>query len=82
ELALSLAASACVDLGVRIGALGGRIVLALAGPEPNVVQGQASPRLVDAALRALGLAEYSADGDWRAALDQLGPNQCRSAQAW
>jgi len=82
ERALSFAATACVDLGVRIGALGGKIVMVLAGPEPNVVHGQASPRLVEAALRALGLADYSAPGDWRVALDQLGPNQCRNAQAW
>jgi len=82
ELALSFAATACVDLGVRIGALGGRVVMALAGPEPILVQGQASPRLVDGALRVLALADYSAEGDWKPALDQLGPNQCRSAQAW
>jgi uncharacterized protein (DUF58 family) len=82
EEALSFAATACVDLGVRIGALGGRIILAIAGPEPVVVQGQASPRLVEGSLRALGLAEYSGDEDWKDVLNQLGPNQCRSAQAW
>lgn len=82
ELAISFAATACVDLGVRIGALGGRIVMALAGPDPILVQGQASPRLVDGALRVLALADYSTEGDWEPALDQLGPNQCRSAQAW
>jgi uncharacterized protein (DUF58 family) len=82
ELALSFAATACVDLGVRTGALGGRIVVVLAGPEPMLVQGQASPRLVEGALRVLALVDHSADGDWKPALDQLGPNQCRSAQAW
>jgi uncharacterized protein (DUF58 family) len=82
ELAISFAATACVDLGVRIGAIGGRIVLVLAGPEPIVVQGQASPRLIQNALRVLALADYSVDGDWKPALDQLGPNQCRTAQAW
>jgi uncharacterized protein (DUF58 family) len=82
ESAISVAATACVDLCRRLGLWNGRIVFVLAGPEPVVIQGQASGRTMDAALRALALAEPSVEGDWKAAMDRLGPNMCRSAQAW
>jgi len=82
ETALSLAATACVDFCRRFGSASGRIVVVLAGQTPTVVQGQASSRLVDAALRAFALAEFTFQDDWRTALDKLGPNQVRGAQAW
>lgn len=71
ELAISLAATALVDMGKRGG---GTLTFAIAGASPQVWIGPISDLLVEEILLALGSLTGGPATDWRGALEQLEPS--------